>query len=35
MTIRVGVLGSAGRMGAEVVRSVVAADGLELVASLD
>jgi 4-hydroxy-tetrahydrodipicolinate reductase len=35
MTIRVGVLGSAGRMGSEVVRAVGAADGLELVASLD
>jgi 4-hydroxy-tetrahydrodipicolinate reductase len=35
MTIRVGVLGAAGRMGAEVVRAVGAADGLELVAALD
>ena len=35
MSIRVGVLGSAGRMGAEVIRAVGAADGLELVASLD
>lgn len=35
MTIRVGVLGSAGRMGAEVVRAVSAAPDLELVAALD
>jgi 4-hydroxy-tetrahydrodipicolinate reductase len=33
--IRVGVLGAAGRMGAEVVRAVESADGLELVAALD
>lgn len=35
MTIHVGVLGSAGRMGAEVVRAVEAAPDLELVAALD
>lgn len=35
MTVRVGVLGSAGRMGAEVVRAVSAAPDLELVAALD
>lgn len=35
MTIRVGVLGSAGRMGSEVVRAVEAASDLELVAALD
>lgn len=35
MSIRVAVLGSAGRMGAEVVRAVSAAADLELVASLD
>jgi 4-hydroxy-tetrahydrodipicolinate reductase len=35
MTIRVGVLGAAGRMGAEVVRAVTAAPDLELVAALD
>jgi 4-hydroxy-tetrahydrodipicolinate reductase len=35
MTIPVGVLGSLGRMGAEVVRAVQAADGLELVAAID
>jgi 4-hydroxy-tetrahydrodipicolinate reductase len=35
MSIRVAVLGSAGRMGAEVVRAVDAADDLELVAALD
>ena len=33
--IRVGVLGAAGRMGAEVVRAVGAADDLELVAGVD
>ena len=33
--IRVGVLGAAGRMGAEVVRADESADGLELVAALD
>ena len=35
MTVRVGVLGSAGRMGTEVVRAVSAAPDLELVAALD
>ncbi len=35
MTIRVGVLGSLGRMGGEVVRAVEAADDLELVAAID
>lgn len=35
MTIRVGVLGSAGRMGSEVVRAVEAASDLELAAALD
>ena len=33
--IRVGVLGARGRMGATVCEAVLAADGLELVASLD
>ena len=33
--LRVGVLGSAGRMGSEVCRAVRGADGLELVAALD
>ncbi len=33
--IRVGVLGAKGRMGATVCEAVLAADGLELVASLD
>jgi len=33
--IKVGVLGAKGRMGAEVVRAVKDADGLELVAALD
>lgn len=33
--IKVGVLGAKGRMGAEVVRAVNQADGLELVAALD
>ena len=33
--IKVGVLGAKGRMGAEVVRAVQDADGLELVAALD
>ena len=33
--IKVGVLGAKGRMGAEVVRAVTEADGLELVAALD
>ncbi|MEQ7124639.1 4-hydroxy-tetrahydrodipicolinate reductase [Actinopolymorpha sp. B11F2] len=35
MTIRVGVLGARGRMGAEVCRAVAAADDLELVAEVD
>lgn len=35
MTIRVGVLGAAGRMGAEVVRAVEAADDLQLAAAVD
>jgi 4-hydroxy-tetrahydrodipicolinate reductase len=35
MTIRVGVLGANGRMGAEVCRAVSAADDLELVAQVD
>ncbi|MEQ4204741.1 4-hydroxy-tetrahydrodipicolinate reductase [Actinopolymorpha sp. B17G11] len=35
MTIRVGVLGARGRMGAEVSRAVAAADDLELVAEVD
>ncbi|HEX7354946.1 MAG TPA: 4-hydroxy-tetrahydrodipicolinate reductase [Mycobacteriales bacterium] len=35
MTIRVGVLGSAGRMGSEVVRAVDAAPDLRLVAAVD
>jgi 4-hydroxy-tetrahydrodipicolinate reductase len=35
MTIRVGVLGSRGRMGSEVVRAVEGADDLELVAAVD
>lgn len=35
MTIRVGVLGARGRMGAEVVRAVDAAGELELVAAVD
>jgi 4-hydroxy-tetrahydrodipicolinate reductase len=35
MTIKVGVLGAKGRMGAEVCRAVVAADDLDLVASVD
>lgn len=35
MTIRVGVFGSAGRMGSEVVAAVNAADDLELVACVD
>ncbi|GGI06554.1 4-hydroxy-tetrahydrodipicolinate reductase [Egicoccus halophilus] len=35
MTIRVGVVGAAGRMGAEVCRAVAAADDLELVAAVD
>jgi 4-hydroxy-tetrahydrodipicolinate reductase len=35
MTIRVGVLGAKGRMGAEVCRAVAAADDLDLVAEID
>jgi 4-hydroxy-tetrahydrodipicolinate reductase len=35
VAIRVGVVGAAGRMGAEVCRAVAAADGLELVAAVD
>jgi 4-hydroxy-tetrahydrodipicolinate reductase len=35
VTIRVGVLGAAGRMGGEVCRAVEAADDLDLVARLD
>src|SRR3954452_3662396 len=35
MTIRVGVFGAGGRMGAMVCRSVVAEPGLELVAAVD
>ncbi|HWC35636.1 MAG TPA: 4-hydroxy-tetrahydrodipicolinate reductase [Mycobacteriales bacterium] len=35
MTIKVGVLGAKGRMGAEVCRAVEAADDLELVAAID
>ena len=35
MSIRVAVLGSAGRMGAEVVSAVTASPDLELVAALD
>jgi len=35
MALRVGVLGSQGRMGAEVVRAVSAADDLALVAAID
>jgi 4-hydroxy-tetrahydrodipicolinate reductase len=35
MTIKVGVLGSKGRMGAEVCRAVSAAEDLELVAAVD
>ena len=33
--IKVGVLGAKGRMGAEVVRAVNEAEGLELVTALD
>ncbi|KAA2258609.1 4-hydroxy-tetrahydrodipicolinate reductase [Solihabitans fulvus] len=33
--IRVGVIGARGRMGAEVCRAVAAADGMELVATVD
>ena len=35
MTIKVAVLGSKGRMGAEVVKAVNNASDLELVASID
>ena len=35
MALRVGVLGSGGRMGAEVVRAINAADDLDLVAAID
>jgi 4-hydroxy-tetrahydrodipicolinate reductase len=35
MSIKVGVLGARGRMGAEVVRAVTAADGLEVLAQVD
>lgn len=35
MTVRVGVIGAAGRMGAEVCRAVAVAEGLELVAAVD
>jgi 4-hydroxy-tetrahydrodipicolinate reductase len=35
MTIKVGVLGSSGRMGATTVTAIKEADGLELVASID
>jgi 4-hydroxy-tetrahydrodipicolinate reductase len=35
VAIRVGVVGAAGRMGAEVCRAVTAADDLELVAAVD
>jgi 4-hydroxy-tetrahydrodipicolinate reductase len=35
MTVRVGVVGAAGRMGSEACRAVLAADGLELVAAVD
>ncbi len=35
MTVRVGVIGANGRMGSEVVKAVVDASDLELVASLD
>ncbi|CAB4965512.1 MAG: 4-hydroxy-tetrahydrodipicolinate reductase [Actinobacteria bacterium] len=35
MTLRVGVLGAAGRMGAEVCRAVDGAEGLELAVGLD
>ena len=34
-TLRVGVLGAQGRMGAEVCRAVEAASDMELVAALD
>jgi 4-hydroxy-tetrahydrodipicolinate reductase len=35
MTLRVAVLGAAGRMGGEACRAIAGADGLELVAKLD
>src|SRR4051794_31636959 len=35
MTIRVGVFGAGGRMGATVCAAVAAEDGLELVAAID
>ncbi|MEI8080903.1 MAG: 4-hydroxy-tetrahydrodipicolinate reductase [Actinomycetes bacterium] len=35
MTIKVGVIGSAGRMGAEVIAALASADDLELVAAVD
>lgn len=35
MSIRVGVIGAAGRMGSEVCRAVAGADGLELVCAVD
>ncbi len=35
MTVRVAVIGSAGRMGSEAVAAVIGADGLELVAEID
>ena len=35
MMIRVGVMGAGGRMGREICRSVVAEEGLELVAAFD
>ncbi len=35
MTIKVGVLGSSGRMGATTVTAIKQADGLELVAAID
>lgn len=35
MSIKVGVLGARGRMGAEVVRAVTAADGMEVIAQVD
>ena len=35
MALRVGVIGSKGRMGAEVVRAIEAADDLELAVGID
>jgi 4-hydroxy-tetrahydrodipicolinate reductase len=35
LSIKVGVIGAAGRMGSEVCRAVTAADGLELVCAVD